>query len=72
MAVEEVGPLSYSIICSLTCSFSLQEFAIEIPDAEADEIKTVQQGMQRAGPTLLDLTIFLTAIDYIAKTPEGN
>ncbi|KAI0051761.1 acyl carrier protein [Auriscalpium vulgare] len=32
-----------------------EEFAIEIPDAEADEIKTVQQ-----------------AIDYIAKTPEGE
>ncbi|MCO5602636.1 hypothetical protein L7F22_056770 [Adiantum nelumboides] len=32
-----------------------EEFSIEIPDAEADNITTVQQ-----------------AIDYIAKTPEGE
>jgi acyl carrier protein len=32
-----------------------EEFSIEIPDAEADNITTVQE-----------------AIDYIAKTPEGE
>ncbi|KAF5356014.1 hypothetical protein D9756_003836 [Leucocoprinus leucothites] len=35
-----------------------EEFSIEIPDAEADEIQTVQQ--------------VLLAIDYIAKTPEAH
>ncbi|KAF9452691.1 hypothetical protein P691DRAFT_783621 [Macrolepiota fuliginosa MF-IS2] len=44
MAVEEATPA--------------QEFSIEIPDAEADEIQTVQQA--------------LLAIDYIAKTPEAH
>lgn len=43
MAVEEVR--SYSHLSELPLLTSPQEFAIEIPDAEADEIKTVQQGM---------------------------
>lgn len=43
MAVEEVCVASSFILCYAHCPF--QEFAIEIPDAEADEITTVQQGM---------------------------
>ncbi|KAG2350457.1 hypothetical protein BDR05DRAFT_921487 [Suillus weaverae] len=54
MAVEEVRGHIY-IRRELHQHVLQQEFAIEIPDAEADEIKTVQQ-----------------AIDYIAKTPEGQ
>ena len=76
MAVEEVRLLSIRNIISthIHSNISLQEFSIEIPDAEADEIKTVQQG------TLINLKAFLviltrvssSAIDYIAKTPEGT
>lgn len=45
MAVEEVCPCPFSLVCSwLSTSVGTQEFSIEIPDAEADEIKTVQQG----------------------------
>ena len=52
---------------------ALQEFAIEIPDAEADEIQTVQQGVWfRPLPLLGHVTHSFTAIDYIAKTPEGK
>lgn len=42
MAIEEVRVFLSSNNTILTCL--AQEFAIEIPDAEADEIKTVQQG----------------------------
>ena len=45
MAVEEVclvAPMSESGAKSI----AVQEFGIEIPDEEADEIKTVQQGVQ--------------------------
>ena len=41
MAVEEV---SSSLSKLQLYSQQAQEFTIEIPDAEADEIKTVQQG----------------------------
>ncbi len=52
----------------------MQEFAIEIPDAEADEIKTVSQGTCNftCGNTCSDRVYRDTAIDYIAKTPEGE
>ena len=39
-----------------------QEFAIEIPDAEADEIKTVEQGANCSAPStfsLIDTTVTL-------------
>lgn len=42
MAIEEVRSL-YSNI-SFLCLHIFQEFSIEIPDAEADEIQTVGQG----------------------------
>jgi acyl carrier protein len=42
MAIEEVRVVSPPPTQSLICLS--QEFAIEIPDAEADEIKTVQHG----------------------------
>lgn len=43
MAVEEVF-LLFLILLLLDATI-MQEFAIEIPDAEADEIQTVQQGL---------------------------
>ena len=51
-----------------------QEFAIEIPDAEADAITTVGQGetvfvLSTSFDPANTLTI---AIDYISKTPEGE
>lgn len=51
----------------------LQEFAIEIPDAEADEIQTVEQGLILS-LHVRDLGSFFLfpAIEYIAKTPEGT
>ncbi|KAI0274629.1 acyl carrier protein [Gloeopeniophorella convolvens] len=50
-----------------------EEFSIEIPDAEADEITTVQQGeSHRRFLRPLLLTSRLPAIDYIATTPEGG
>jgi len=50
----------------------LQEFAIEIPDAEADEIRTVQQGKLFSALGICPRLQPFTAIDYIAKTPEGT
>jgi hypothetical protein len=44
MAVEEVRDHVY-LHRELHQHVLQQEFAIEIPDAEADEIKTVQQGV---------------------------
>jgi hypothetical protein len=51
---------------------SPQEFSIEIPDAEADEIKTVEQGMSWRNLRAAYPDPAFSAIDYIAKTPEGN
>lgn len=61
---------------------ALQEFAIEIPDAEADEIKTVHQGARNQRLPCLSswLTVSVlvleslscAAIEYISKTPEGE
>lgn len=48
MAVEEVGPRL--VTRNIAHSRNLQEFTIEIPDAEADEIKTVRHG--KPPPTL--------------------
>lgn len=51
MAVEEVSVVSHvALVRVLKCP---QEFAIEIPDKEADEIKTVQQGMCLVSPGYL-------------------
>ena len=51
-----------------------KEFGIEIPDAEADEIQTVQQGKAKrfAASWTQRFLIILPAIDYISKTPEGQ
>ena len=49
----------------------LQEFAIVIPDAEADEIQTVDQGVYFFPRYLGHSMTLSSAIDYIAKTPEG-
>ncbi|THH06615.1 hypothetical protein EW146_g9559 [Bondarzewia mesenterica] len=53
----------------------MAEFSIEIPDAEADEIKTVQQGvyLRPLSVRILESDFScLLAIDYIAKTPEAH
>lgn len=51
----------------------VQEFSIEIPDAEADEIQTVQQGKYALHYDIgVQLSLARLAIDYIAKTPEGR
>ena len=50
----------------------LQEFSIVIPDVEADEIQTVGQGVYSFHVTWnVRWQFFFSAIDYIAKTPEG-
>ncbi len=67
MAVEEVR-LSHSRL--VHSNVIPQEFSIEIPDVEADEIQTVQQGMVYI-PSILCVSRTFSAIDYIAKTPEG-
>ncbi|KAF9240856.1 acyl carrier protein [Melanogaster broomeanus] len=46
MAVEEACKPSWYLLI-----FPLQEFGIEIPDAEADEIKTVQQAIDYVAKT---------------------
>ena len=65
------------LIHLLTTSTIMKEFGIEIPDAEADEIKTVQQGQSAHTvswqlPGLMLWCCSLPAIDYIAKTPDGE
>lgn len=52
--------------------FYLKEFAIVIPDEEADLIETVDQGTHFIfpSPELYNMTVS-SAVDYIAKTPEG-
>ena len=50
MAVEEVS-ITTVRACYLAHAM-LQEFSIEIPDAEADEITTVQQGASCARVSL--------------------
>jgi NADH dehydrogenase (ubiquinone) 1 alpha/beta subcomplex 1, acyl-carrier protein len=73
MAVEEVHP-SLTIVDPYLIHCYDQEFGIEIPDEEADEIKTVQQGLHLDSfysvSTAADS--FYAAIDYIAKTPEAR
>lgn len=50
MAVEEVS--SISLISALLLNpLARQEFSIEIPDAEADEIKTVEQAIEYIAKT---------------------
>jgi len=49
MAVEEVRKLLMDTLTLLDHTRD-QEFSIEIPDTEADEIKTVQQGMSLLKP----------------------
>ncbi|KAG6897015.1 hypothetical protein C0992_004659 [Termitomyces sp. T32_za158] len=50
-----------------------EEFAIEIPDEEADAITTVQQGAVRPIHYLLFYAYgYFSAIDYVAKTPAAN
>jgi NADH dehydrogenase (ubiquinone) 1 alpha/beta subcomplex 1, acyl-carrier protein len=75
MAVEEVRNYRAKFR-TIAHQFLLQEFNIEIPDAEADEIKTVEQGAFSHLPLHLPLRAashnFISAIDYIAKTPEGK
>lgn len=59
-------------LCYLSLAYvPLQEFSIEIPDAEADEIATVQQGACSARVLPFRQLTSCSAIDYIAKTPEG-
>ena len=58
-------------------SMIMKEFGIEIPDAEADEIKTVKQGLSILTVPWHVLVFMLNcysllAIDYIAKTPDGE
>lgn len=52
--------------------FYLKEFAIVIPDEEADLIESVDQGAHFifTSPELYNMTVS-SAVDYIAKTPEG-
>ena len=50
MAVEEVRVSSFHYEF-FSCQSTIQEFSIEIPDAEADEIQTVAQGTAITLPT---------------------
>ncbi|PPQ64436.1 hypothetical protein CVT26_002143 [Gymnopilus dilepis] len=50
MAVEEVTSPSLPVFSMFTLHI-LQEFSIEIPDAEADEIQTVQQAIDYIAKT---------------------
>lgn len=71
MAVEEVRIFVRTILF-VTLTIFYKEFAIEIPDAEADEIQTVQQGNTSCHiPFAASAHVISSAIDYIAKTPEG-
>ncbi|KAI0257568.1 acyl carrier protein-like protein [Lactifluus subvellereus] len=51
-----------------------EEFSIEIPDVEADAIQTVQQGESWLCSFCSNVITCTSssAIDYIAKTPEGT
>lgn len=50
MAVEEVSSISWFSELLLN-PLARQEFSIEIPDAEADEIKTVEQAIEYIAKT---------------------
>lgn len=50
----------------------LQEFSIDIPHNEADEIQTVQQGELFSALDSRSKFQPFAAIDYIARTPEGT
>lgn len=71
MAVEEVRQCSYVIDTCQSCT-CVQEFGIEIPDEEADEIRTVQQGLHPFYSLSTAADSCYAAIDYIAKTPEAH
>lgn len=81
MAVEEVRN-SYlsSALCASNSHDVVQEFSIEIPDEEADAILTVQQGTSSLlcpSPPflfalLMQLSLRISAIEYIEKTPAGQ
>ena len=48
-----------------------EEFAVEIPDAEADEITSISQGESTSNPKL-DCFLMLSAIEYIAKVCDND
>lgn len=65
--------------CNLATN-QTEEFAIEIPDEDADRITTVGEGESHSPshliyplhPLMTWLVTSLAAIDYISKSPEAH